>query len=100
MNDNVYPNNGEYFTGAAPINQQEEQEKKEKETLDQLPLLKEVLDHLESRIKLYSSIDSIPSDVRLHPDEFMHVVEANRLTRTNLQQERNFILNRIKSVQR
>lgn len=78
-----------------PTQQVTETSQKRTDTLAQLPLLKEVLEHIDARIAFYDSVNSVPEEVHTKPEEFMHVIAANKLTRDNLLAERGFIQSRI-----
>lgn len=96
---NSYPTNGESF---APLfisrSQLEKKEAERAEVLAEVPLLKKVLQRLEKRISFYESVNSIPDDVKTKPEEFMHTVAANKLTRLNLIAEKRYIEARIKNA--
>lgn len=71
---------------------------KRDDTLSQLPLLKEVLDHFDTQIALLGSVDSITADLSRSAATFQKQVEANRLARNVLKLERGFIQSRIDNV--
>lgn len=66
--------------------------------LTQLPLLKEVIDHLDSRIAFYESTNAFDESTLGDPEVFMHTVAANKLTVSNLTTERNFIQKRVDNL--
>ena len=88
---NPYPLSGQYFTPTVPAAQQEAKEQAREEALKQVPLLQKVLKRLDQKIAFYDSVNSIPDEVKTKPEEFMHLVTANKLTRDNLMQERSYI---------
>lgn len=47
-------------------------------------VLGDILATFDEQIAFYSNVDSVPVDVQTKPDEFMHIIAANRLTRDNL----------------
>lgn len=95
-NDSVYINDGRFF--AEPSAQVKAREEEIADTLAAVPLLKEVVDHLNDRLTFYSSISSVPSESLLHPDEFMHIINGNKAAFDNLIVERDFILGRIEAA--
>lgn len=96
-NDNVYPLTGQAFRpGVKSI--VEKNKRSEEQIIEQLPLLKEVLAHLDKQIAFYDSVNSVPDEVLLKPDEFMHLIAANKLTAKNLRAEKGYIESKIKSL--
>jgi len=96
-NDNVYPLTGQAFRpGVKSI--VEKNERSKEQIVEQLPLVKEVLAHLDKQIAFYDSVNSVPDEVLLKPEEFMHLIAANKLTVQNLRAEKGFIESKIKSL--
>lgn len=95
---NPYPLNGQYFTPTIPTPQRQAKEQAREEVLSQVPLLRKVLKRLEQKIAFYDSVNSVPDVVKTKPEEFMHIIAANTLTRNNLQQERSYILAQIEKL--
>lgn len=89
--DNLYPNDGQYFSPTEPKDQREAREAEENELFSALPLIKAMIGRLEERITFYGSVESVPDDVLVHPEEFMHVVAANKLVKQNLESEKDFL---------
>lgn len=85
--DNLYPNNGEYFSLRAPRDQLVEAKQEEREAYSHVKLIKEMVGRLEGRVAFYASVDSVPDETLTNPEEFMHVIAANKLTRENLKRE-------------
>lgn len=56
-----------------------------------LPFIEELMERLESRITFYDTLSSIPDEVQLIPEDFMHTVAANKLAARNLRQELTWI---------
>jgi glycerophosphoryl diester phosphodiesterase len=88
---NLYPNDGQYFTLPSPVDQKKEKDQEENEVIGTIPVLKDIVKRLEERIEFYSSVKSIPDEVKVKPEEFMHTVAAYDLLVTNLTQERTYI---------
>lgn len=91
VEDNLYTNDGRYFTLTEPADQRKEGADEEGQTHAILPLLRELLERFDSRITFYDSVSSVPEDVMTSPDEFMHTVAANKLAKNNLILERDYI---------
>ena len=54
------------------------------EVTKNIDVLGDIIETLDEQIKFYSSVDAIPTDVQTKPEEFMHVVAANRITKENI----------------
>lgn len=91
VEDNVMPNDGTYFTPKEPVEQTISRKKERARTLEALPILKELVKHLEKRIEFYGSVDSIPDDVKKDPTKFMNMHNSNEMTRANLISEKEYI---------
>jgi hypothetical protein len=91
--DNLYPNDGTYFTLSTPQDQVDEQTKQDKQAEKVAPLLKESIDRLKERIDFYKTIDAIDEDVLLEPELFMHVIAANKIVVQILSAERRILQN-------
>lgn len=88
--DNLYPRNGAYRP-KEPTEQVLEKQKEETQTVKALPLIAEIIKRFEGRVEFYGSIDAVPEDVLTLPDEFMHLVAANKLTKAMLQAELDYL---------
>ena len=91
--DNLYVNDGTYF-GGVPIEPPEQAIARKKErasTLEVLPILKAIVSQLEHDIDFYGSVDAIPSEVKLDPEKFLMVYNANELTRNVLRAKKDWI---------
>lgn len=88
---NPYPLHGQPFMPTVPTAQQEAKEKAREDVLQQVPLLKKVVKRLDQKIAFYDSVNSVPDEVKTKPEEFMHIIAANKLTRDDLMQERSYI---------
>lgn len=86
--DNAYLNNGLPFE---PASRQRARDKEKAEVLQALPKLKEIVERLSDRIDFYKSVDSIPAEIMASPDEFMHVVAANKVVVQILDTERSLL---------
>lgn len=89
--DDVMPNDGTYFVPREPEQQLIERSKEKAKTLEALPILKDLLERLEERVAFYGSVDSIPSEVKTDPQQFLIVHNANELVRDNLRAEIEYI---------
>ncbi len=91
--DNAYPNSGEWY-GQPPARIQEEDDEQTK--LSQAkPLIRDLIARLDERIVFYGTLDSISADITLEPAKYQQIVEANRVVRDTLLQERNYIMSLI-----
>lgn len=88
MDDNMYPNDGQYFTMTTPEDQAQEENKAKAEVVNATPQLLRVIAHLEERIVFYNSFASIDESILTRPDVFMHVVAANKIVVANLEAEK------------
>jgi len=90
MDDNLYPRSSASLL-APPSEQTLEKEKEANQVQANAPVIRDIITRLDERIAFYSSIDSVPADSITNPDTFMHVVASNKLTRDNLQAEKDFL---------
>jgi hypothetical protein len=88
--DNVMPNTGGVYQ-TEPPEQKEERQKEKAQTIQAMPILKEVIKRLDKRIEFYNSVDSIPDEDKKDPTRFVNMHNANELTRNNLQLEKEYI---------
>lgn len=101
MDDNLYPLDGSAFNMRVESDKQlEDKEREISETLSAIPLLKEIVDHLIEKIDFYNSINSVPDSILTSPDEFMHLIAANKQTVNNLEVEKEYILSRVENTKR
>ena len=98
MDDNLYPNDGQYFRPTEPKQQEVDRDQEIADTLASIPLLKEVVDNIDKRISFYESTSSYPEEVLGNTELFMHTVAGNKITVANLIIERDFILGRVANV--
>ncbi|MDZ4205623.1 MAG: hypothetical protein U1C12_00175 [Patescibacteria group bacterium] len=89
--DNLYPADGSYYTLNEPVEQTVARKKKKAQTLEALPILKVLLDRLDKQIKVLESIDGIPDEVKIDPQQFLVVYNANKLARDILRVEKEYI---------
>ena len=99
MDDNLYPNQGAAFSPlSVPVDQRRANDEEINETFQAVPLLKEIVERLDRQIAFYNSLDAVPSESLTNPEEFMHIVAANKLTIENLDIERSYILERVENA--
>lgn len=79
MSDNLYPNDGQYFPLSEPQDQKDEKEAEQNDVLSLIPTLKNFVERMEEKIAFYKSVDAVDEEQLLNPDEFMHVIAANKL---------------------
>lgn len=87
--DNMYPNDGSVFLPAEPADQKARREREESEAAGNHDTLEKIIERLDERIGFYGSVDSVEYDYTTNPEAFMHVFTANKMTKDNLQQERD-----------
>lgn len=90
QSDDLYPLDGGAFV-PEPAEQVEERNKEKGETLAALPMLESIIGRFAEKIAFYDSVDSIPEAIKLQPETFVRVVEANKLTRNNLIAEKEWL---------
>jgi len=93
MDDDLYPNDGTFIGGVQPepADQRIARKKEKAQTLQALPILEELVQHLKEKVAFYGSIDAMPDDVKTDPKQFLIVHNANELTRDNLRAELEYI---------
>lgn len=93
MNDDVYPNNGEFLGGVPrePVDQATERKKETAETLQVLPVLKDMIKRLDKRIDYYQRHSNIPDEVRADPKKFLIISNSYTMTADTLQSEKEWI---------
>lgn len=87
--ENLYRSSA--YRPSEPASQKVEKVKEKAQTVAALPLISAIVERFEDRVKFYGSIDAVPEDVLTLPDEFMHLVAANKLTRSLLQAELEYL---------
>lgn len=88
--DNLYPRSGA-FLPTEPVVQVQARQTEETNVVHDYPILKGVLSRLDERITFYSSVDAYPDEVKTKPEEFMHLVAANKIICDSLRAEKTFI---------
>ena len=97
-NDNVYPNSTEYFFGKEPEEQKKARTRSVEDTLAGIPLLKEVVAHVQDEIARLESLNSIQSDITSDPAVYQREAELNRAVASELRSQLVFIESRVKEV--
>ena len=97
-NDNIYPVSTQHFFPTVQKANQAVDEEELQKTLDQLPVLKEVVGHLDKQIEFLGSLESIPVDLAADPLTFQKQHAANSLAKAKLELERSFILSKVQDV--
>lgn len=88
--DNLYPRNGAYRP-QQPTEQKQDDAKEQAQTIKLLPILQELVERFEERIKFYGDVDAISTDYLTDPAEHMHIVYGNKVAKMNLQTELNYV---------
>ena len=99
QDDNVYPNQGDYFAPIAPEEQEREQQIEKADVISGMPVIQKVIEHFNERILFYSQVQSISDEVMTNPDEFMHAVATNKLTVNCLVNEKERLEGLVKEYQ-
>lgn len=89
--DNVLPNDGEVFYPREPVQQSIDRKKERANTLEALPILKDLLKRLEKRITWYESVTNIPDAVRADPAQFLIMHNTHTMMVQNLRSEAEWI---------
>ena len=97
VEDNVYPNDGRFYSPFAEDNKVDAETKQAEVSQD---ILAELLAYFDERIEFYGSVDSVADTLLVAPDEFMHTIAANKLTRNNLIEVRNRVATLLESIKR
>lgn len=93
MEDDVYPNNGEFVAGVPrePIEQALSRKKEKAQAAEFSTVLQDLLSRWEDKIKFYESVRAIPEEVKLKPEEFMQAVTLNAVIVEILEAEKEYI---------
>lgn len=97
-NDNVYPVTSKHYFPSVQRAKQEVDEDEFRRTLDQLPILRDVIEHLTKQIAFFDSVDSITADLERDPQAHVNEVAANKLAKKKLQIECSYILTKVEDA--
>jgi polyribonucleotide nucleotidyltransferase len=100
QDDNIMPNNGDYFSIQEPLEQRLEKQKERAKILSELPKIEMVVKHLEKRIKSLDKLSSIKVDISEDPALFQKAHEVNRLVKYALEEEKNNLEDLINTYKR
>lgn len=89
--DNLYPNDGEFFGVQVSDEQTQDKEREQQEVIGSIPVLNEIVKRFDDRIEFFGSVRAYPDDVKTDPAKFMHTVAANDILVANLESERDYI---------
>lgn len=89
--DDVMPNDGTYFSAKEPAEQEIERNKEKAETLQALPVLRDLVSHYEKHIAELNSVTSMPDDVKTDPIKFMQTHNARELAIGFMTEEKEYI---------
>jgi len=84
--DNIYPRSAEWFL-KEPTVQAEERANEKDQVLSNAPQLRDTIARLNKSADFYESVNAIDDSVLTKPEEFMHVVAANKLAADILRKE-------------
>ena len=91
VSDDLYPSDGSYFNFSEPPEQTIARKKKKAQTLEALPVLKELLERLDKQVAFLSSVDAMPDECKLDPEKFMNFHNASQIARDILRAEKEYI---------
>lgn len=94
--DNMYPNQGDYFGIGEPEDQKAARSLEEAEVFNALPILKKVIEHFEQRIAARDSIKSIGSTLATDPELHQKLCAVNDMTADALREEKEMLEGLIK----
>lgn len=100
MDDNLYPNNGEYFLPTEPEEQKLDRKKEQAKVLEAKKLSDEIIARYEDRIVFYDTIDSIEVELRTDPEKFMRAWLVNREIKAILESECAWLEELVEQYQR
>ena len=82
-----------YFDHTAePADQKKQRIEEEMKVNEGIQLLEDMIKRWDERITFYDSLDSIDVDPTTHPEEHLRQVIANKQTRNNLIQEKEYLI--------
>jgi len=94
--DNLYPRSGAYRP-TEPSTQVADRAKESAQTLKAMPIIEDLLIRFEEKIAFYGSVESVPEEVLTIPDEFMHIVAANKIIKGLLEAELDYLRDLVKT---
>jgi len=62
-----------------------------------MPIIEDLLIRFEEKIAFYGSVESVPEEVLTLPDEFMHIVTANKIIKGLLEAELDYLQDLVKT---
>lgn len=86
--DNLYPNQGDYFGISEPEEQKQARSAEESEIVNALPVIQRVIDHFTERIALRDSIKSINVDISENPELHQKTCAVNDMLAEALRDEK------------
>lgn len=90
------PTNGDYFSLREPVEQILERRSEKAKIVQELPLVKKAIAHLETRIKERDSIEAISVDIAEDAELFQKCYEVNRLLKQALIEEKELLEDLVK----
>jgi hypothetical protein len=68
------------------------------ELMEQTPLIRQVLGHIDQKIKLLEKSTNISDETLTNPEKFMHVVAGRKVAIATLEKERDYLQRKVKQV--
>ena len=91
MEDNLMPGDNTYAPLREPVEQEIERKKEKADTLQALPILEDLLNRIEDKVKFYQDVRNIDDGIRLDPKTFLIAHNTNAGLAHGWQQELNWI---------
>lgn len=91
MDDNLYPNNGEYFLPREPKDQVLDRKAEASKVKPAIKMSEDIIERWKERIAFYDTIDSISVDLRTDEAKFMRAWLLNREIKAILQSEMEWL---------
>lgn len=91
MDDDLYPNQGDYFTSNEPEEQAIERNQEEAEIVNATPVIQKIIDHFNERIAFRDSIKSISVNISENPEMHQKACAVNDMLTTALRDEKELL---------
>lgn len=95
-NDNLYPTSSA-FLPQEPLEQAEARDQEKGKVFDSFPLIQEVIDHFEERIKLRDSLKAIPVDLEEDTELYRRRHAVNDMLAAALHEEKTYLEELVKA---
>lgn len=89
--DDLYQNDSTFFYANEPKDQRIGRKSEKAQTLEALPILEGLVDHLAEQVEFLGSVDAMPKELKTQPTKFMNYHNANEMARNILLAEKEYI---------